>query len=868
MKYKVMNRILTVLITGFVNMFSAGLLLFSFACASEPSEEEIPQMYGISGTITKSDGGVASGATVQLQGATDGNSAGQTTVDVTGAYVFASVPAGGYQIIITLDGYETATVSGVEVSNADISGRDAVLQKIAAPTYSISGTVTKAGGSAAAGASVQVKKAGDNVNVGQAATADAAGAYSIHGIPSGEYNIITALDGYETGILSGVTVTNAGLTSQNITLNIITVNANAVSIIYSDNDATIGNLPADGSITATKNGANVTLSSVAPGLVEYVVSGSTSDGSLKIQNNADVPNTLRLTLNSAVITSASELPPIQITKNEGITIVELKGLNILSDNAANDENATLISKSGALEFEGYGRLNIIGAAKHAIASSKKSITVRGGNITVASAASDGFHADAGFGISGGSLDITASGDGIDAGSGTAVISGGNIRILSAADDTKSVKSDDNMTVNGGEITITVSGKQSKGLSSKKDIVINNGNIAIETSGATVLTESENGYDPSYCTAIKAGNNITVNSGTLTVNSLKTADGGKGLSADGDISITGGNISITTAGDGAIYRNESGATDSYTACCIKADQNIYLLGGTLNCNSSGSGGKGISAGETLTIGTPGANNADLQLNVGTSGQRFLVSGTPGGWYSSADYANPKAIKSEGNMTVNSGTVRISCTQTTEGGEALESKSIMTVNGGDIEIHTYDDCINAETGILINDGYIYCVSTGNDGIDSNGTMTIAGGFIVSNGSRGVEDGFDSDNKVFKITGGVIIGTGGNTSNPTVNVSTQRSVKYTGTPGNAVCITNASGEIILLYRMPAYASGGTGGGNNNMVMLFTDPRLADGRYTLQYGGTITGGQTKNGYNTGGSYSGGSTISFTINSIFTNVQ
>ncbi|KAA6299789.1 MAG: hypothetical protein EZS26_004069, partial [Candidatus Ordinivivax streblomastigis] len=73
-------------------------------------------------------------------------------------------------------------------------------------------------------------------------------------------------------------------------------------------------------------------------------------------------------------------------------------------------------------------LYVSGAAKHAIASSKKSITVLGGDIIVTSAVSDGFHAEVGFVQSGGSLNITASGDGIDAGSGTAVISGGNINI--------------------------------------------------------------------------------------------------------------------------------------------------------------------------------------------------------------------------------------------------------------------------------------------------------------------------------------------------------------------------------------------------------------------------------------------------------
>jgi hypothetical protein len=564
-----------------------------------------------------------------LVNASDGSDAGQSPTSVAGEYIITGVAAGSYRIVAALSGYEAGSVDAVQVVDADVTGKNIELQKITVPTYAIGGAVTKPDGSAASGASVQVRKASDNTPVGQAVATDAEGAYSVSDIPAGVYNIVITLDGYEAGVLAGVTVSSADLNGQDVALQAVSVSEGAICIVYADNDAGVSNLPSDGSVTATKVGADVTIASSSSGDVEFYVSGATSGGSLKIQNNASAPNTLRLTLSSAVITSASKLPPIQITKNEGVTIVELKGASFLSDHSSNEENATLISKSGSLEFEGYGSLAVSGAAKHAIASGKKSITVRSGDITVTSAASDGLHAELGFVQSGGSLTITASGDGVDAGAGSAEISGGEIRIVSSADDTKAVKADAGVTVSGGVLDMTVSGAQSKGIGSKADVTISGGSISVVTSGATALQEAGSGYDPSYCTAIKSDAGVTITGGTIHIESRATSDGGKGISADGDVRISGGTISISTAGNGKTYTAEAGSPDSYTAACIKSNKDVSLLGGSITCSSSGTGGKCISADGAIIIGELGAANADLLLTVGTSGERFSVSGSTGG-----------------------------------------------------------------------------------------------------------------------------------------------------------------------------------------------------------------------------------------------
>ena len=855
------------------------MLLFAATlsgCLKESdSLEDDPLSFSIGGMVTKSDGGAALGASVVLVRISDGSNAGVSMTNATGEYVITGLSVGSYKIEVKLSGYETATTAEIKLTDNNITVEAIVLQKLNVPTYTVGGSVSLPDGSAAAGAAVEIRRSSDNTMAGQPVTTDASGAYLLNGIPEGEYTLVISLEGYETGILSPLMVTTGNLTGQNIILQTITIDVNAVSIVFEGNDATIRNLPSDGSITVTKEGADVTIATSSTKCVEYVVSGATSGGSLKIQNNVSAPNTIRLTLNNAVIASSSKLPPVQITKNEGVTIVELKGNNILSDNASNEENATLITKSGSLEFEGYGKLNISGVAKHAISSGKKSITVREGNIYVILAASDGLHADDGFVISGGSLDITAYGDGIDAGIGTAVVNGGSIRINSSADDTKGIKADAGITVVGGRIEMNIAGAQSKGIGSKSDITINNGDISIVTSGRTILEATDKGYNPSYCTAIKSSKNITVTGGNIRIESRRTADGGKGLSADGNIVIQGGTLNITTAGDGKTYTTEAGTTDAYTANCIRSNQNISLLGGNITCSSSGAGGKGINADGTITIGVSNANNADLTLAVTTTGERFLVSGSSGGGQAgrpgggggfggnSTNYANPKAVKSTGNMTVNAGNILIMTEK--NGAEGFESKQTLAINGGTIAINAYDDAINASKNITINGGEMYFYSIGNDAIDSNGTLTITGGLIVASGTNSPECAFDCDNNTFKITGGTAIGVGGSTSSPTSNACTQRVLVWGAsgfTAGQMISIKSSGGSEILTFKLPRTYSG-------NMTLVFTSPSLqANTAYTIYKGSNVTGGSNFYGlYSDAVSSGGTSSATFTTSSMVTTV-
>jgi chitodextrinase len=85
-------------------------------------------VYTISGTITTSDGASPAGAAAQLkQGAASIGSA--VSADLNGVYTITEVPAGTYTIDVSLAGYIPGTVAAFAVSNANITGKDLVLQK-------------------------------------------------------------------------------------------------------------------------------------------------------------------------------------------------------------------------------------------------------------------------------------------------------------------------------------------------------------------------------------------------------------------------------------------------------------------------------------------------------------------------------------------------------------------------------------------------------------------------------------------------------------------------------------------------------------------------------------------------------------------
>ena len=367
----------------------------------------------------------------------------------------------------------------------------------------------------------------------------------------------------------------------------------------------------------------------------------------------------------------------------------------------------------------------------------------------------------------------------------------------------------------GAGTLNVNANYKNGIVSDDYIVFRPGNVI------NVRSSGTNG--------VKANDGVTVRGGVLNVG--VTAAGSKGINSEANVLIEGGRTTLITTGGTTIEDN-----DTKSCAGVKADSAFTMTAGELYIKSSGSGGKGINADTEVTIdgGT---------IEIVTTGKSY----SSGRNYS----ASPKGIKADGNLTINDGDITVSTTGG-DGAEGIESKSTMTINGGNIVVTAYDDALNASKSIVIAGGQVYAYSTGNDAIDSNGSLYFSGGTIIGLGASSVEGPFDCDQGTFAITGGNIIGMGGSISTPTTSATKQPVVvlgSQSYSSGTYLALNDSGGDNIFSFKVPVKYS--------QSVLVLSSPEMSVGSsYTIKSGVSVSGGTWWQGFSDDTSVSGGSTL------------
>ena len=473
------------------------------------------------------------------------------------------------------------------------------------------------------------------------------------------------------------------------------------------------------------------------------ITGSCKEGSLSVQSESDCHLVFQeLNLQSSMC------PTIEVQSKVSTTIeLAEHTYNILADDIVADSSVMYdgcIQTKGELYFEGKGYLNVRGGLKHAIYS-KQGITFSGGEVAIDYAVADAIHAKDYVCIVNGNISIDSiQQDGIDADKGYIDIQGGNVYVSVHNQNRKGLQCDSTFTMSGGMLDISLYGDQSKGIKSKQDICMTGGVLTGMAWGHAVIKDG----DVSYCSLIKGDKNVFLSDVEMQL--AHHGSGGRCISADGDISISGGNYQFEATGDGSDYINAEDSIDYYTARCLGADQNILITKGTISCISRGLGGKGMVSDHGMFLGEYEGANDSLTITVITEGGSVLND-------VDEDKRNgcPKALKSGKELEVLSGNINIKTCDM--GGEGFESKDRMYIKGGNIILETYDDGINVERSLNISNGNLYCCSENNDGIDSNGSIFISGGCIVSISKHEKDESFDVEKNYLCFYGGTAIGIG---------------------------------------------------------------------------------------------------------------
>lgn len=401
------------------------------------------------------------------------------------------------------------------------------------------------------------------------------------------------------------------------------------------------------------------------------------------------------------------------------------------------------------------------------------------------------------------------------------------------------------------LTLTVTGAVKDGINCNQYFSMESGTVTISNTGDDGIQVA---YKDDADREAEDTGSATIAGGKLDI-AIAKGEAAKGIKADGNVEITGGEIKIETGCNGMW---DAAKAKTKASSCIGADGNITIADGTLDLKATGSGGKGISCDGTFT-GEGG------KVTIATTGGLLVYSnGTLNHDYTgnaeriNSDYkSSAKGIKADSGLVINDGEYHI--TTSTNNAEGIESKKDLDINGGTIFVKAYDDGINSANDFRVSGGDLTVISIVGDGLDSNANLTISGGFVRTMGSGGMEMGLDAATETggaVYITGGTLMAFGGSNTYPTRSGSTQAFVRTTGSikAGTEISV-KAGDETILTFTVPAEYNSSTsgpqpgpgggpggggwnpGGGSGSGSLMISCPEMSAGNsYTVVNDATST--------------------------------
>ena len=452
----------------------------------------------------------------------------------------------------------------------------------------------------------------------------------------------------------------------------------------------------------------------------------------------------------------------------------------------------------------------------------------------------------------------------------------------------------------GKGTLNITGNCDFGILSKNDVKIFNGTINVTSKGVSIKGKDsvkfgdkddlgkEGAFDTLKVT-LKSETSDGVRSTNPKDDATKVSeDKDYGDGKEGEITINGGTLSVTSYGD-----------------AFQSAGNLTVNGGNIQIytyqGSDYSSSKNTNNGWGYFPSQPGDTTTSTSNDI-----------------------SAKGLKAEGNLTINAGAVVTDCSD-----DALHCKGTLTIKKGTLTLATGDDGIHADTDIIldggniditksyegieaptitVNDGTIHIVSSddgfnasdgsgeaaggnggfgfggpnkgqmwgGNtsettssttseiyikggycledaegDGLDSNGNLHISGGTtIVTGPSRGGNGSFDygdGGNYTFEYTGGTVLAVGTNSMavfpQNTTNYLT-RSLSASGE--NTIAITDENNQVLSVLKFNKTAQ--------LLTYLNSDITASNCKVYLnpQYDGELDAF----GYGTGGTISGGTEL------------
>lgn len=517
--------------------------------------------------------------------------------------------------------------------------------------------------------------------------------------------------------------------------------------------------------TATASSDSVKISGSKITITEeatYVVSGELTDGMLIV--NAPDTAKLQIVFNGVNIrskTSAAlyilEADKVFLTLADGSTNTLENGGSFTAIDDNNIDGA-LFSKQD-LTMNGTGSLTVTSPAGHGIVC-KDDLVITCGRYEVNSA-SHGLDANDSVRIASSDLTIDAGKDAIhcentdDTSLGFIYMASGNIKAEAEGD---GISASAYMQIEDGTIDLLVGGGSENGEKQSSDNFggfMGGGKPGGRHPNDTQSTTADTEEDSTSMKGLKATGNLSISGGKITVNSADDS-----VHSDKSVTINGGTFTIAS-GDDAIH----------------AEETLTVTAGNFNISESYEGLEALhidvrGGNIKLKASDDGLNAAGGADQSGTTGGRDGMFGGPGG--------------GRGGMSSNS-------------------------NGS----------------IKISGGTLYINSSG-DGLDANGTLEISGGHTTVVGpTQGDTATLDYDTSGI-ITGGTFIGTGASGMAQTFSDSKQGVIAVTvgnQSAGTKILLKDKKGNTIIDYTPEL----------NFAVVILSSPDIKSGeKYDITVGST----------------------------------
>lgn len=516
---------------------------------------------------------------------------------------------------------------------------------------------------------------------------------------------------------------------------------------------------------------------------------------------------------------------LSIQSKEDVTLTLAPGtMNVLLDGALEpDENASAVLWSKApLSIGGEGVLTVKAGANNAI-QSKDTLTVTGGELHVYSA-NHGLKSRGALTVSGGSVTINSvDGDGLCAeddriAAGDVRITGGTVTVTSAS---RGIDAESSVTMAGGDVTIDSVDDGIRAL----DIAQTGGNLSITSRG---YTPEDTAAEETIAGDGMDGDNITISGGNTAITSA-----GDGIQALLELNVSGGNIAITSGGGG-------GDASSHSSGDMFGPPGFG--GWSQSTADTGPSAKGLKSDGNITItgGVMNLNTADDAIHGA------VLCSIEGG--DIAIYASDDGIHCDDMLLITGGNISV-----TDCFEGLEAFAI-EIHGGSISVYAVNDGVNANgpegwgwggassvtdsvsgyatTYYWQSDGWVDLVVTGNtgnmgDGMDSNGSLYVTGGHLtVSTPGTFLENGIDGGHN-FYISGGEVMAGGASAMQPTPYSTTEQCVAVIYTSGTAggtlVTLSDSEGNELWSNTVTNYFT----------CLIVSHPEMTQGStYTVTYG------------------------------------